>query len=70
MQHKLIKNETDFDDLNDDDLVVFTNGGLEAGENKKIVRPADVIDGKSLKFLSSRFFLEKRTSSLIIKRDL
>ena len=70
LQHKLLKDKSDFDYLEDEDLIVFTNGGLEAGENKKIVRPADVIDGKSLKLLSSRFILENGTSSLIIKRDI
>ena len=69
IQHKLLHNVYDFDDLNQNDLVVFTNGGLTAGERKKIVRPADVIDGNSLKLLASKFNLERKTSSLIIKRE-
>ena len=68
-QHILVKNRSDFDDLTENDFIVFTNGGLVAGKNNEIVRPADVIDGKSLKLLASRFVLQKHTSSLIIKRD-
>ena len=69
MKHKLINNFYDVKYIKDNDFVVFTSGGLDAGQNKKIVRPADVIDGKSLKLLSSKFNYQKFTSALIISKN-
>ena len=54
--------------MHDNDFIVFTRGGLEEGSDQKIIRPADVIDGKSLKLLTSRFKIEKITSALIISK--
>ena len=69
IQHRLFKNSMEIGDFREDDLIVFTNGGLEAKKNKKILRPADVIDGRSLTLLSTRFILESNPSALIISQE-
>ena len=67
--HRLFKNSMKIGYFREDDQIVFTNGGIETDKNKKILRPANVIDGKSLKLLSTKFILESNTSALIISQE-
>lgn len=71
IRHQLINDNDFLNNINDNDIIVFTDGGYSEGKeikNKKILRPSDVLDGKSMKLLGSKFNLLKRTSALIINK--
>ena len=71
IKHILIQNDNFLNIIDDDNIIVFTKGGYFDGsekENKQILRPADVLDGKSMKLLGSKFNLLKDTSALVIEK--
>ena len=66
IKHINIKNSDYISNLNKTDTVVFTNGGYVTEERKYILRPADVVDSKSLKLIATQFKLLENTSALIV----
>ena len=54
--------------LSEEDVVVFTSGGIVATGNKKILYPGDIADGATLGKIVPKFEVQKKTSVLKIKR--
>ncbi len=69
MQHIQIEDNKYIDKLDDESVIVFTNGGYVTKDDKYILRPSDVIDRKSLKLISEQFTLNSKTSALIVSKS-
>jgi hypothetical protein len=69
LKHIQIKDTNYLQDLNNDDVIVFTNGGYITTDGKNILRPSDVIDKKSLKLISKQFSLSSNTTALIVSSN-
>ena len=55
--------------LSEEDVVVFTSGGIVATGNKKILYPGDIADGATLGKIVPKFEVQKKTSVLKNKKD-
>ena len=69
LQHIQIEDNKYIDKLDDESVIVFTNGGYITKDEKYILRPSDVIDRNSLKLISEQFTLNSNTSALIVSKS-
>lgn len=68
LRHEELTNKVDLYGLSEEDVVVFTSGGIVATGNKKILYPGDIADGATLGKIVPKFEVQKNTSVLKIKK--
>ena len=69
LRREELTSKVDLYGLSEEDVVVFTSGGIVATGNKKILYPGDIADGATLGKIVPKFEVQKKTSVLKIKKD-
>ncbi len=69
IKHIQLQDNNYLKNLNNEDVIVFTNGGYLTKDKKNILRPSDVVDKNSLKLISEKFELCANTSVLVVSKS-
>ena len=67
--HILVESTNDLCNYAEDDILVFTRGGVVTSDEKKILGPGDIVDGQTLSRIAPKFDVLKRTSILHLRKN-
>ncbi len=68
LRHIELESKAELCGLTEEDIVVFTSGGILAPGEKKILYPGDIADGETLGKIVSKFEIQNKTTVLKIKK--
>ena len=68
LRHLNVPSVSNLGNYLEDDLLVFTRGGVSTDDGKKILCPGDIVDGHTLSKIAPRFSIVPETSILHLKK--